>query len=181
MRCSRLTKSRTPRPTASGSETSNGTRCDVPAYFCPISSLTACACETELRKLIPTIAPSRAHASAMARPMPRLAPVTTMRLPASIARISDDDGGIVTTEAVRGGKHVPLIAATRSGGHVVEIAFGVRLREVDGRMHPAPLHACDGGDGLHGSSSRDEMTDHRFGRRNRHGACAIPEQAFDGE
>src|SRR5689334_7367037 len=107
------------------------------------------------------MAPARAQASAMARPMPRAAPVTTIRFPSSIGG-PEDDGGVLASERERAGEHVALAVAADAAGDVVEIAGGIGLLEVDRRMHPSTLEAQYRRHRLCRARRRDEVADHRL-------------------
>src|SRR5206468_1925143 len=98
-----LTNVSNPRATAAGSATSNGRS----TAASPISPATARASFSEWLKLIPTRAPLCAHAIAIARPMPRLAPVTTTRLPSSIDAFQHDRG-VLAPERERVRQHRAL-------------------------------------------------------------------------
>src|SRR5690349_7013724 len=121
---------------------------------------------------MPTIAPSRAHARAIARPIPVAAPVITIRRSASIVAIppeavlpiADHDRGVLAAESIRSRQHVSLWVFARDERHVIEVALGVGGGEVDGGVDHVAFHAGDRGDGLGGAGGGDEVANHGFGR-----------------
>src|SRR4051794_31318367 len=62
--------------------------------------------------------------------------------------VAKHDGGVLPAEAERRRQHVLLVVRPGVVRHVVEVAGGVGVVEVDGRVDPAPLHAGDRGHGL---------------------------------
>src|SRR5581483_5818970 len=99
-----------------------------------------CLCGSAVLAAMATLAPSRAARSAMARPMPRLAPVTKRvlparlmaRLPYSCASIPDHAGGVRNGLHLATAEQAVQVRQRLAGGHAEQFrADGAREQRAE--------------------------------------------------
>src|SRR5438105_5319229 len=124
-------------------------------------------------KLMAMFAPSLASRIAVARPIPRPAPVTSAVRPASPpisgerpSGLAEDERGVVAAEAHRvrqGGLDLPGPRRIRD---VVQVQRRIRRRVVDRRRDAAVAHREEARDRLERAGGPEEVSGHRLRRRH---------------
>src|SRR5215203_4778562 len=101
-------------------------------------SPTAAASAARARKLTATSAPASAKASAIARPMPRLAPVTSATRPLSVMGSGNDSGDESESAGLPRRDEHPLPAAY---GRAAAVHFDLQLARLAVAIDLLGLHA----------------------------------------
>ena len=74
----------------------------------------------------------------------------------------------------------PHVLAACGVGHVVEVAVGVRIFIVDGRVDDAAVDREQRRDGLDRAGRAEQVTDHRLGAADRDLVCVVAEGDLQG-